>query len=122
MPGAASLRHTLLLRNVFHLIKADSMSVWLQRKSSRVEIKSREIICPLDRCNEGGSSHRRISSLLLRLLSEFSLLRLEVRSTEPSSRVNRNYIHDYVETTVMLHYNHRRDNNVDVFELTAYNY
>ena len=31
-------------------------------------------------------------------------------------------IHDYVETTVMLHYNHRRDNNVDVFELAAYNY
>ena len=30
-------------------------------------------------------------------------------------------IQDYVETSVMLHYNHRRDNNV-VFELTAYNY
>ena len=24
-----------------------------------------------------------------------------------------------VETSVMLHYNHRRDNNVDVFELTS---
>ena len=51
-----------------------------------------------------------------RLLSEFSLLRLVVRSTEPSSRVSRNCIHDYVETTVMLHCNRRRDNGIDVFE------
>ena len=28
-------------------------------------------------------------------------------------------IQDYVETSVMLHNNHRRDNNVDVFELTT---
>ena len=36
VPGAASLWHTLLLRNVFHL-KLTARQIWLQRKSSRVE-------------------------------------------------------------------------------------
>ena len=56
-----------------------------------------------------------ISSLLLRLLSDFSPY------YEPPSQVSRSCIHDFVEAPVMLHYNHRRDNNVDVFELTAHN-
>ena len=51
------------------------------------------------------------SSLPLRLLGELSAYSespFQI-STEQAA----------LETSVMLHYNHRRDNNVDVFELTT---
>ena len=82
---AASLRHTLLVRKVFHL-KLTAWQIWQQRKSSRVETEREKIICPLDRCSEDGSSHR-LPAFRLRLLSEFSLLRLVVRSTATPPRV-----------------------------------
>ena len=95
--------------------KADSMAVLPCKKVASGGDRMR-IICHI------GQVQRRwffLSSLLLRLLSEFSSY------SEPPFQVTATAagcIQDYVETSVMLHYNHRRDNNADVFELTTYNY
>ena len=113
VPGAASLWHTLLVRKVFHS-KLTAWKIWRPKKSSRVETERGWIICPLDRCSEDGSSHQ--------YLAFFCGCWGSSPYYEPPCQVSRSCIHDYVETTVMLHSNHRRDNNVDVFELTAYNY
>ena len=67
MVWAGSCQPTLLVQNVFHS-KLTEWQIWLPRKSSQVETEW-GLSSTLGRCSECGSF---LSSLLLRLLSEFS--------------------------------------------------
>ena len=112
MACARSCQPSYLARAEGVSFKADSMADLATKKVESGGDRMR-IICTSGRCSEDGSSHPDLfcGCGVSFLLTPSRLFRSATGCVQ-----------DYVETSVMLHYNHRQDNNVGVFELTTYNY